>query len=163
MQKLKVTEAMNNPITSAIHRMRMTTFVLLLALTPTLHAADKLKVLIVDGQNNHKVWPKSTVMMRQYLEATGMFAVDVVRTKFIWSAEREAALCHLGDALAHWKRYAALRDVHYVPALYNRVGHVNVTALMKEVATDLDMARHWKPGSLEDDGKRTGSEKGFRK
>jgi hypothetical protein len=43
--------------------------------------------------------------------------------------EHEAALRHLGDALAHWKRYAAIRDAHYVPALYNRVGHVNVTAL----------------------------------
>jgi hypothetical protein len=113
----------------------------------------------VDGQNNHKVWPKSTVMMKQYLEATKMFAVDVVRTTFIWSAEREAALRHLGDALAHWKRYAAIRDAHYVPALYNRVGHVNVTALTKTVAADLDIARHWKPGSLEDDGKRTRSKK----
>jgi len=163
MQELKVTEAMNKPITSAIHRLRMTTFVLLLALTPTLHAADKLKALNVDGQNNHKVWPKSTVMMKQYLEATKMFAVDVVRTTFIWSAEREAALRHLGDALAHWKRYAAIRDAHYVPALYNRVGHVNVTTLTKTVAADLDIARHWKPGSLEDDGKRTRSQKGFRK
>jgi hypothetical protein len=31
MQKLKVTEAMNKLITSAIHRLRMTTFILLLA------------------------------------------------------------------------------------------------------------------------------------
>ena len=163
MQKLKVTEAMNKPITSAIHRLRMTTFVLLLALTPTLHAADKLRALIVDGQNNHKVWPKSTVMMKQYLETTGMFAVDVVRTKFIWSADREAALRHLGDALAHWKQYAAIRDAHYVPALYNRIGYVNVTELTEKVAADLDIARNWKPGSLKDDGKRTGSERGFRK
>jgi hypothetical protein len=77
--------------------------------------------------------------------------------------EHEAALRHLGDALTHWKRYAAIRDAHYVPALYNRVGHVNVTALTEKVAADLDIARNWKPGSLKDDGKRSGSEKGFRK
>jgi hypothetical protein len=65
------------------------TTILLLAMTPAMHAADKLKALIVDGQNNHKVWPKSTVMMKQYLEASGLFVVDVARTKFIWSAERE--------------------------------------------------------------------------
>ena len=77
---------------------RITTIVLLLALTPALHAADKFKALIVDGQNNHKVWPKSTVMMKQYLEATGLFEVDVARTKFIWSAEREAAFLPLAGA-----------------------------------------------------------------
>jgi hypothetical protein len=76
--------------------------------------------------------------------------------------EHEAALRHLGHALAHWKRYAALRDAHYVPALYNRVGHVNVTALTQKVEADLDLARNWKPGTVKDDGRRSGSEKGFR-
>ncbi len=51
--------------------------------------APKLKALIVDGQNNHVAWPKSTVMMKQYLEETGIFKVDVARTKFTWRAERE--------------------------------------------------------------------------
>lgn len=41
-------------------------------------AADKLKALIVDGQNNHACWPKTTPMMRRYLEDTGLFTVDVV-------------------------------------------------------------------------------------
>jgi hypothetical protein len=77
--------------------------------------------------------------------------------------EHESALRHLGDALDHWKRYAAIRDAHYVPALYNRVGQVDVTALTDQVTADLDIARNWKPGSLKDDGKRAGSEKGFRK
>ncbi|MCL4181466.1 MAG: carbohydrate-binding family 6 protein, partial [Verrucomicrobia bacterium] len=77
--------------------------------------------------------------------------------------EHEAALRHLSDALAHWKRYAALRDAQYVPALYNRVGQVNVTALTEKVAADLELARSWKPGTLKDDGRRSGSEKGFRK
>lgn len=77
--------------------------------------------------------------------------------------ERDTALHHLGDALAHWKRYAAIRDAHYVPALYNRVGYVDVTALTKKAAADLDIARNWKPGTLRDPGGRWASEKGFRK
>lgn len=77
--------------------------------------------------------------------------------------EQAASLRHLGDALAHWKKYAAVRDAHYVPALYNRLGFVDVTALTKNVAADLDIARSWKPGTLKDDGRRSGSEKGFRK
>jgi hypothetical protein len=78
-------------------------------------------------------------------------------------SEQTAALRHLGDALAHWKKYAAVRDAHYVPALYNRLGFVNITALTEKVAADVDLARNWKPGTLKDDGKRAGSEKGFRK
>jgi type 1 glutamine amidotransferase len=41
-------------------------------------AAEKLKALIVDGQNNHSCWPKTTPMMKKYLEDTGLFTVDVV-------------------------------------------------------------------------------------
>lgn len=37
-----------------------------------------LKALIVDGQNNHGIWPKTTAMMKAYLEETGLFSVDVV-------------------------------------------------------------------------------------
>ncbi len=55
-------------------------------------AADaKLKALIVDGQNNHVVWPKSTIMMKQYLEDTGLFTVDIQRSRFTWKAGREQA------------------------------------------------------------------------
>ncbi|MDW7692571.1 ThuA domain-containing protein [Flammeovirgaceae bacterium SG7u.111] len=62
----------------------------LLFFTVTAQAQPKvLKALIVDGQNNHVVWPKSTIMMKQYLEETGLFEVDVYRSKFTWKAERE--------------------------------------------------------------------------
>jgi hypothetical protein len=50
-----------------------------------------MKALIIDGQNNHAVWPKSTIMMKQYLEETGLFTVDIDRTQFTWKAEREKA------------------------------------------------------------------------
>ena len=40
----------------------------------------KNRVLIVDGQNNHGIWPKTTEMMRGYLLETGMFTVDLART-----------------------------------------------------------------------------------
>lgn len=40
--------------------------------------AEKMRALIVDGQNNHACWPKTTQMMKRYLEDSGLFAVDVV-------------------------------------------------------------------------------------
>lgn len=43
----------------------------------TLTAAEPLKALIVDGQNNHGAWPTTTKMMKRYLEDTKLFSVDV--------------------------------------------------------------------------------------
>lgn len=58
---------------------------------------EKIKVLIVDGQNNHDVWPKSTIMMKQYLEETGLFTVDIARSNFIWKSNREQSYLGLAD------------------------------------------------------------------
>ncbi|MFS4418440.1 ThuA domain-containing protein [Maribacter sp. 2307ULW6-5] len=43
-----------------------------------------IKTLILDGQNNHYVWPKTTMMMKDYLEQTGLFQVEVRRMDSIW-------------------------------------------------------------------------------
>lgn len=62
---------------------RLSLFVLSLLLLVTVSTAScegKLKALIVDGQNNHGVWPKTTQMMKQYLEESGLFQVDIATT-----------------------------------------------------------------------------------
>lgn len=80
--------------------MRKIIFTLLFSLVclPGAFAADKLKALIIDGQNNHSAWPKSTVMMKQYLEDTGLFEVSVARTRYTWRADKEAEYLPLADA-----------------------------------------------------------------
>lgn len=45
---------------------------------------EKLKALIIDGENNHGIWPKSTFMMKDYLEQTGLFDVDIARKQYNW-------------------------------------------------------------------------------
>lgn len=70
---------------------KILTLCLVLAAFITTADAAKLKALIVDGQNNHAVWPKGTLMMKQYLEDTGLFTVDVQRTRFTSKAGREQA------------------------------------------------------------------------
>lgn len=64
---------------------------LLVMISPLLNAAQKsepatkmLRALIVDGQNNHDFWPKTSMMMKSYLEQTGLFTVEVARTTFTW-------------------------------------------------------------------------------
>ncbi len=62
--------------------------VLVVSLTSSLApAAEKMRALIIDGQNNHGAWPKTTFMMKQYLEETGLFQVDIARTAFTWQGE----------------------------------------------------------------------------
>ena len=72
-------------------RQSVSTFVAILLLAVTANAAD-LQALIIDGQNNHGDWPKTTFMMKQYLEETGLFTVDLARTKYTWKGEQ-----HLDD------------------------------------------------------------------
>jgi type 1 glutamine amidotransferase len=52
--------------------------VALLLITPHL-AAAQLKVLIIDGQNNH-AWAATTPVLKQILQDTGIFSVDVTTT-----------------------------------------------------------------------------------
>jgi type 1 glutamine amidotransferase len=47
-------------------------------------SAVKLKALIMDGENNHGIWPKTTMMMKDYLEKSGLFEVDIQRKKYTW-------------------------------------------------------------------------------
>jgi type 1 glutamine amidotransferase len=82
-------------------------------------AEAKLKVLIVDGQNNHEVWPKSTIMMKQYLEETGLFEVDVCRTQFIWMAEREKAYLPLAGVGETQDLKEPKMDPDFIPAFKN--------------------------------------------
>jgi type 1 glutamine amidotransferase len=76
----------------------------------------KLKVLIVDGQNNHTVWPKSTIMMKQYLEETGLFKVDIMRTKFTWKAGREKAYLPLAGFGATQDLKEPKSDPDFIPS-----------------------------------------------
>ena len=49
--------------------------------------ADPLQALIIDGQNNHGDWPKTTMMMRQYLRDSQRFTVDIARTRYTWQGD----------------------------------------------------------------------------
>lgn len=70
--------------------MRFAKVLALLALvfcTPNLVQAAEFRALIIDGQNNHVAWPKTTFMMKRYLEETGLYTVDIARTKYTWRGE----------------------------------------------------------------------------
>jgi hypothetical protein len=76
--------------------------------------------------------------------------------------QRNSSLKHLESALNHWKLYAAGATKQYRPALYNRVGYVDLNALTTKVAADIEIARNWKPGTVTSDGQTSGTEHPFR-
>ena len=59
----------------------------ILAVQSVAVGAAPLKALIIDGQNNHVAWPKTTFMMKKYLEDTKLFTVDIKRTAFTVNGE----------------------------------------------------------------------------
>ena len=73
-------------------------------------AAEPMRALIVDGQNNHKVWPKTTQMMKSYLEDTKLFTVDVATAAPRGSDPNfkpefgiyDVVVCNFGHGAARW-------------------------------------------------------------
>ena len=59
--------------------------------------SSKLKALIIDGENNHGVWPKTTMMIKDYLEQTNLFEVDIERTAFTWQGPHFDKIIGLED------------------------------------------------------------------
>ncbi len=61
-------------------------FILFVILASTIVNAqdESLKALIIDGENNHGIWPKTTMMIKDYLEQTDLFEVDIYRTVYTW-------------------------------------------------------------------------------
>jgi len=68
-------------------RLSMIVLILLVACNEqktTIKSGQKFKALIITGQSNHYVWPKTTKMIESYLLETGLFDVDIELTDTIW-------------------------------------------------------------------------------
>ncbi len=83
------------------------------------YAGDKLKALIIDGQNNHGAWPKTTVMMKKYLQESGRFSVDVSRTKFTWNGGNLLKEYPLDDGKTYENLKQPKTDPDFKPAFSN--------------------------------------------
>jgi hypothetical protein len=76
--------------------------------------------------------------------------------------DRAKAVTYLNEAKGHWVKYAAVYNSLYKPALYNRVGFVNIPGLITKVEADITIAKNWKPGTIKYQTKNT-TEAPFRK
>jgi type 1 glutamine amidotransferase len=59
-------------------------FGLMLGCAAEISPNKSINVLIIDGQNNHYEWPKTSHMMQQILLKDERFKVDIYRTKNTW-------------------------------------------------------------------------------
>jgi type 1 glutamine amidotransferase len=82
-------------------------------------AEEPLTALIVDGQNNHGIWPKTTMMMRQYLQQTGHFRVDIQRTRFTWNGEETLKDFPLDDGNEYIAVQRPKTDTQFKPPFAN--------------------------------------------
>jgi hypothetical protein len=77
--------------------------------------------------------------------------------------DKEDAIDHLTKAKDFWVKYAGLYDSKYKPALYNRVGYVNIPSLIEKTKKDIEIARDWKQYDIKEYTRKTNSEVPFKK
>jgi len=64
--------------------------------------------------------------------------------------DQEEAIQHLTNAKTFWAKYAAIYDSQYKPALFNRIGFVNIPELIEKVNQDIKIAVDWQPGAIKE-------------
>lgn len=77
--------------------------------------------------------------------------------------DQDDAITHLKNAKTFWIKYAAIYSSQYKPALYNRIGNINVISLIKKTQNDIDIAKSWLPRTIKEYKKQTQTEVPFRK
>jgi uncharacterized protein len=78
-------------------------------------SSKPIRALIIDGQNNHAAWPKTTMMMKKYLEDTKRYTVDIARTKFTWQGDELLAKYPLNDGVSRESLKSAKPDPDFKP------------------------------------------------
>lgn len=81
-----------------------------LLLCTSLSAADKIKVLLIDGQNNHK-WDITSPIMKSVLEGTGHFTVSVSTSPPEKKKAKPDEVASLPERWQAWKPDFAAHDV----------------------------------------------------
>ncbi len=144
-----------------------------------LKIADTLQLLANKALNGLKKMPKYSALSNNELEQTQSDIEAFATIGLYYSAKIQAAFAlaqfdKTGDekhrvnsmdwlkkAEAHWTHYADIYSQKNLPALYNRLGYVDVNALKTEVKKDFDIVEKWKPFTIKYKPQNT-TEKVFR-
>ncbi len=108
-----------------------TSIALLLLVCSICHAQTSapIRALIIDGQNNHSAWPKTTMMIKKYLEDTKRYSVDIARTKYTWQGDDLLNKYPLNDGVTREAKKSGIHDPDFKPdfskykVVINNFGH----------------------------------------
>ena len=64
--------------------------------------------------------------------------------------DQDDAIQHLRNANSHWEEYATIYNSKYKPALFSRIGFVNIPELIEKTTQDIEIAIDWKPGTIKE-------------
>ncbi len=64
--------------------------------------------------------------------------------------DKDEAVQHLQNAKTWWAKYASIYDSQYKPALFNRIGFINMPELIQKTEQDIQIAREWQPGTIKE-------------
>ena len=112
----------------------------------------KIRALIIDGQNNHGVWPKSTMMMKSYLEETSLFTLDIYRSENLWRStgyDNYIAKHPLNDGKNYQELKEPQTDANFAPNFANYdviVSNFGWKAAAWPAATKLAFEQYMKNG-----------------
>ena len=103
---------------SRLFAVALTVFLTLVGVSDV-DAEEKLKALIIDGQNNHTAWPETTMMMKQYLEDSGRFTVDIARSRYTWKGGELLEKYPLNDGKEYQELDQPKTDPDFKPTFAN--------------------------------------------
>ncbi len=92
-------------------------------------SASPLRALIIDGQNNHADWPKTTMLIKKVLEDTKRYKVDIARTKYTYNGDELLAKYPLNDGIVRESKKSGVTDPDFKPdfskynVVINNFGH----------------------------------------
>jgi hypothetical protein len=62
--------------------------------------------------------------------------------------DQDEAIQHLTNAKSYWAKYADIYSSQYKPALFNRIGFVNIPQLIEKTDQDINIAVNWQPNTI---------------
>lgn len=63
--------------------------------------------------------------------------------------DKAKALANIKNAYDYWLEYSSLYNKRYKPALYNRLGYVDMMESRKDAERDIDIVKNWKVGEVD--------------
>jgi hypothetical protein len=128
--------------------------------------ADTLQLLANKALEGLKKMPKYSAVSNNELQQTqsdieafatiGLYYSAKIQAAFALAEfdktgdakHRKNSLEWLKKAEAHWAKYADIYSQKNLPALYNRVGYVDVNALKTQVKKDFEIVEQWQPFTI---------------